>query len=163
MFTEKETETEWTLAGNFYPENCITLFLQTSTIRIQKIGSLSGTYSVIFEGTTEEFIDKYDEIFERSSPLPPDMLRKAFVVVKNYLQSDDDISYEKPVEKPALDLKAIEAEHGKAVVSLTRVYVLLRDHPTNKNELFYGQEGFVSAVRYAYLEAKDTLMSLGVL
>lgn len=48
----------------------------------------------------------------------------------------------------------------RAIRALIEIYHLTKNHPTNILKLGYGQPGYDSAVRYAYLVAKDTLMIL---
>ena len=45
--------------------------------------------------------------------------------------------------------------------TLKEIYILLKDHPTNVNKLYSGQDGYDHRARYAYLVAKDALIEMG--
>ena len=51
----------------------------------------------------------------------------------------------------------------QSVKALIEIYHLLKVHPTNAQKLAYGQPGYCSATRYAFLVAQDTLLALGKL
>lgn len=44
--------------------------------------------------------------------------------------------------------------------NMWEIYKLLKDHPTNKEKLSCGEDGYDHWARYAYLVAKDTLIQL---
>lgn len=41
--------------------------------------------------------------------------------------------------------------------ALEEIFEILKKHPTNEKKLIYGEEGYCSKARYAYLVALDVL------
>jgi len=50
-----------------------------------------------------------------------------------------------------------------SIQALQKIITILEEHPTNgpngQRPLFYGEEGYDARARYAYLEAKDAVVS----